>query len=189
MHYDSTSPSEDEGAQKTAIEHLIKLKQSLLTLDTELFWSHLMEDIASISKAQYNFVVRRTDREEAAPELTDRRSSLLGTVFYYNDGSQNVRFERNTDLTGKICLLHMDDGRPCIVPGNPKSVLSSEDDHLPFLVEACLAIPLFSAGKRLAYCGFMWSPDRTRSREIIVAFPGDDFTFCRGRDCTAIAVG
>ncbi|KAJ5569865.1 CheY-like superfamily [Penicillium hispanicum] len=170
VQYDASGQIWNDGAQKAAIEHLVTLKQGLRTSDTELFWKRLMEDITSISKAQYGFVARRVHGGESVPEMAGRRPSLFGAVFYYNDGYQKVGFQRNRYFTGGNLLLHMDHERPCLIPENLKSLVSFGDDQLPFPAEAYLAIPLFSAGKCLAYFGLMWSADGVRTRNLSWSF-------------------
>jgi len=169
MKYDAAGAWND-GAQSTAIEHLVTLKQGLRTSDTELFWKRLMEDITSISKAQYGFVARRVHGGEPMPELGGRRPSLFGAVFYYNDGYQNVGLQRDRYFAGGNPLLHMDHERPCLIPENLKSLASFGDDQLPFGAEAYLAIPLFSAGKCLAHLGLMWSKEGLKNRNLSWSF-------------------
>lgn len=169
MQYDSSGTWND-GAQSAAIEHLVTLKQGLRTSDTELFWKRLMEDITSISKAQYGFVARRVHGGEPMPELGGRRPSLFGAAFYYNDGYQNVGLQRDRYFAGGNPLLHMDHERPCLIPENLKSLASFGDDQLPFGAEAYLAIPLFSAGKCLAHLGLMWSKEGLQNRNLSWSF-------------------
>ncbi|KAJ6012282.1 hypothetical protein N7499_012750 [Penicillium canescens] len=160
----------NDGAQTTAIEHLVTLKQGLRTSDTELFWKRLMEDITSITKAQYGFVARRVHGGEPMPELCGRRPSLFGAAFYYNDGYQTVGLQRNRYFAGGNPLLHMDHERPCLIPENLSSLVSFGDDQLPFSADGYLAIPLFSAGKCLAHLGLMWSKDGLRNRNLSWSF-------------------
>jgi signal transduction histidine kinase/CheY-like chemotaxis protein len=160
----------NDGAQTAAIEHLVTLKQGLRTSDTELFWKRLMEDITSITKAQYGFVARRVHGNEPMPELCGRRPSLFGAAFYYNDGYQTVGLQRNRYFAGGNPLLHMDHERPCLIPENLSSLVSFGDDQLPFGADGYLAIPLFSAGKCLAHLGLMWSKDGLRSRNLSWSF-------------------
>ncbi|KAJ6135836.1 hypothetical protein N7512_000996 [Penicillium capsulatum] len=170
MPYEATGRAWNDGAQSAAIEHLVTLKQGLRTSDTELFWKRLMEDITSISKAQYGFVARRVQAAESTPDLGGRRPSLFGAVFYYNDGYQNVGLQRNRYFSGGNPLLHMDHERPCLIPENLSSLASFGDDQLPFAAEAYLAIPLFSAGKCLAHFGLMWSKEGIRDRDLSWSF-------------------
>ncbi|KAJ5759682.1 hypothetical protein N7520_006838 [Penicillium odoratum] len=170
MQFDTSGRSWHDVDQSTAIEHLVTLKQGLRTSDTELFWKRLMEDITSISKAQYAFVARRVHGGEPMAELGGRRASLFGAVFYYNDGYQNVGLQRNRYFAGGNPLCHMDHERPCLIPENLKLLLSFPDDQLPFPAEAYLAIPLFSAGKCLAYFGLMWSAEGIRNRNLSWSF-------------------
>ncbi|CAI7574356.1 unnamed protein product [Penicillium manginii] len=156
--------------QSAAIEHLVTLKQGLRTSDTELFWKRLMEDITSISKAQYGFVARRVHGGEPMAELGGRRPSLFGAAFYYNDGYQNVGLQRDRYFAGGNPLLHMDHERPCLIPENLKSLSSFGDDQLPFGAEAYLAIPLFSAGKCRAHLGLMWSKEGLKNRNLSWSF-------------------
>ncbi|KAJ5610424.1 CheY-like superfamily [Penicillium lagena] len=160
----------NDGAQTTAIEQLVALKQGLRTSDTELFWKRLMEDLTSISKAQYGFVARRVHGGEPMAELQGRRPSLFGAAFYYNDGYDTVGLQRNRYFAGGNPLLHMDHERPCLIPDNLSSLVSFGDDQLPFAAEAYLAIPLFSAGKCLAHLGLMWTKDGLRSRNLSWSF-------------------
>ncbi|KAJ5105470.1 hypothetical protein NUU61_002817 [Penicillium alfredii] len=169
VHLD-TSGGWSDGAQTTAMEQLVTLKQGLRTSDTELFWKRLMEDITSITKSQYGFVARRVHGEDPMPELGGRRPSLFGAVFYYNDGYQTVGLQRNRYFAGGNPLLHMDHERPCLIPENLKSLLSFGDDLLPFGAEAYLAIPLFSAGKCLAHLGLMWSKEGLLNRNMSWSF-------------------
>lgn len=159
-----------DGVQTTAIEQLVALKQGLRTSDTELFWKRLMEDITSISKAQYGFVARRVHSSESVEEIGGRRPSLFGAVFYYNDGYESVGLERNRYFIGGNPLLHMDHDRPCLIPENLKSILSFGDDQLPFPAEAYMAIPLFSNGKCLAHLGLMWSAEALSQRNLSWSF-------------------
>lgn len=168
--FDASARCWNDVAQTATIEQLVALKQGLRVLDTELFWKRLMEDITSISKAQYGFVARRVHGGEPMPELGGRRPSLFGAVFYYNDGYQNVGLQRNRYFAGGNPLLHMDHERPCLIKENLKSLVSFGDDHLPFPADAYLAIPLFSAGKCLAHLGLMWSKDGLRSRNLSWSF-------------------
>jgi signal transduction histidine kinase/CheY-like chemotaxis protein len=160
----------NDGAQTTAIEHLVTLKQGLRASDTELFWKRLMEDMTSITKAQYGFVARRVHGSEPMPELGGRRPSLFGAAFYYNDGYQTVGLQRNRYFAGGNPLLHMDHERPCLIPENLSSLVSFGDDNLPFAADGYLAIPLFSAGKCLAHLGLMWSKDGLRHRNLSWSF-------------------
>ncbi|KAJ5445254.1 CheY-like superfamily [Penicillium cf. griseofulvum] len=160
----------NDGAQTTAIEHLVTLKQGLRASDTELFWKRLMEDMTSITKAQYGFVARRVHGREPMPELGGRRPSLFGAAFYYNDGYETVGLQRNRFFAGGNPLLHMDHERPCLIPDNLSSLVSFGDDHLPFTADGYLAIPLFSAGKCLAHLGLMWSKDGLRNRNLSWSF-------------------
>jgi signal transduction histidine kinase/CheY-like chemotaxis protein len=168
--FDASARCWNDVAQTAAIEQLVALKQGLRTLDTELFWKRLMENITSITRAQYGFVARRVHGGEPMPELGGRRPSLFGAVFYYNDGYQNVGLQRNRYFAGGNPLLHMDHERPCLIPDNLKSLVSFGDDQLPFPADAYLAIPLFSAGKCLAHLGLMWSKDGVRSRNLSWSF-------------------
>lgn len=168
--FDASARCWNDRAQTAAIEQLVALKQGLRALDTELFWKRLMEDITSITKAQYGFVARRVHGGEPMAELGGRRPSLFGAVFYYNDGYQNVGLQRNRYFAGGNPLLHMDHERPCLIPENLKSLVSFGDDQLPFPADAYLAIPLFSAGKCLAHLGLMWSKDGVRSRGLSWTF-------------------
>jgi signal transduction histidine kinase/CheY-like chemotaxis protein len=170
IQFDASGRSWHDADQSAAIEHLVTLKQGLRTSDTELFWKRLMEDLTSISKAQYGFVARRVHGEEPMAELGGRRPSLFGAVFYYNDGYQNIGLQRNRYFAGGNPLLHMDHERPCLIPENLKSLMSFGDDQLPFAAEAYLAIPLFSAGKCLAHLGLMWSTDGIRNRNLSWSF-------------------
>ncbi|KAJ5502261.1 CheY-like superfamily [Penicillium fimorum] len=160
----------NDGAQTTAIEQLVTLKQGLRASDTELFWKRLMEDMTSITKAQYGFVARRVHGREPMPELGGRRPSLFGAAFYYNDGYETVGLQRNRFFAGGNPLLHMDHERPCLIPENLSSLVSFGDDHLPFTADGYLAIPLFSAGKCLAHLGLMWSKDGLRHRNLSWSF-------------------
>ncbi|KAJ5963619.1 CheY-like superfamily [Penicillium vulpinum] len=160
----------NDGAQTTAIEHLVTLKQGLRASDTELFWKRLMEDMTSITKAQYGFVARRVHGSEPMPELGGRRPSIFGAVFYYNDGYQTVGLQRNRYFAGGNPLLHMDHERPCLIPDNLSSLVSFGDDQLPFTADGYLAIPLFSAGKCLAHLGLMWSKEGLRHRNLSWSF-------------------
>lgn len=168
VKFDSGAWNDD--AQTVAIENLITLKQGLRVSDTELFWKRLMEDITSIAKAQYGFVARRVHGGDPLPEPGGRRPSLFGAAFYYNDGYQNVGFQRNRYFAGGNPLLHMDHERPCLVPENLGSLVSFGDDQLPFGADGYLAIPLFSAGKCLAHLGLMWSKDGLRDRNLSWSF-------------------
>ncbi|KAJ5787181.1 CheY-like superfamily [Penicillium paradoxum] len=159
----------NDGVQTAAIEHLVTLKQGLRTSDTELFWKRLMEDLTSITEAQYGFVARRV-HGSPMPELGGRRPSLFGAVFYYNDGYQTVGLQRNRYFAGGNPLLHMDHERPCLIPENLSSLASFGDDQLPFGADGYLAIPLFSAGKCLAHLGLMWSKDGLRKRNLSWSF-------------------
>ncbi|KAJ5342551.1 CheY-like superfamily [Penicillium brevicompactum] len=160
----------NDGAQTTAIEHLVALKHGLRISDTELFWKRLMEDLTSITKAQYGFVARRVTGSDPLPELGGRRPTLFGSAFYYNDGYQNVGLQRNRYFAGGNPLLHMDHERPCLIPENLSSLVSFGDDQLPFGADGYLAIPLFSAGKCLAHLGLMWSKDGLRQRNLSWSF-------------------
>ncbi|KAJ5232330.1 hypothetical protein N7468_005286 [Penicillium chermesinum] len=167
----STPPGAwNDGAQSTAIEQLVGLKQGLRTSDTELFWQRLMEDVTSISKAQYGFVARRVHGAESVKEVGDRRPSLFGAVFYYNDGYGNVGLQRDRYFAGGNPLLYMDYDRPCVISENLQSVLSFGDGQLPFPAEAYMAIPLFSNGKCLAHLGLMWSPEGAGQRDLSWSF-------------------
>ncbi|KAK4923210.1 hypothetical protein LTR66_016538, partial [Elasticomyces elasticus] len=160
----------NDGLQTTAIEHLVALKHGLRISDTELFWKRLMEDLTSITKAQYGFVARRVTGSDPLPELGGRRPTLFGSAFYYNDGYQNVGLQRNRYFAGGNPLLHMDHERPCLIPENLSSLVSFGDDQLPFGADGYLAIPLFSAGKCLAHLGLMWSKDGLRQRNLSWSF-------------------
>ncbi|CAG8305687.1 unnamed protein product [Penicillium salamii] len=160
----------NDGAETTAIEHLVALKHGLRVSDTELFWKRLMEDVTSITKAQYGFVARRVHGSDPLPELGGRRPTLFGPVFYYNDGYENVGLQRNRYFAGGNPLLHMDHERPCLITENLSSLVSFGDDQLPFGVDGYLAIPLFSAGKCLAHLGLMWSKDGLRQRNLSWSF-------------------
>jgi signal transduction histidine kinase/CheY-like chemotaxis protein len=160
----------NDGAQTAAIEQLVTLKQGLRISDTELFWKRLMEDVTSITKAQYGFVARRVHGSDPLPELDGRRPSLFGTAFYFNDGYQNVGLQRNRYFAGGNPLLHMDHERPCLIPENLSSLVSFGDDQLPFAADGYLAIPLFSAGKCLAHLGLMWSKEGLRHRNLSWSF-------------------
>ncbi|KAJ5324617.1 hypothetical protein N7476_003217 [Penicillium atrosanguineum] len=170
MQFDPSGRSWNDGAQTTAIEHLVTLKEGLHTPDTELFWKRLMEDITLMGKAQYGFVARRVHGGEPMAELGGRRPTLFGAAFYYNDGYQTVGLQRHRYFAGGNPLLHMDHERPCLIPENLKSLVSFGDDQLPFAAEAYLAIPLFSAGKCLAYLGLMWSSEGLRTRTLSWTF-------------------
>ncbi|KAJ5666065.1 CheY-like superfamily [Penicillium maclennaniae] len=145
-HFDASGRSWNDGAQTTAIEHLVTLKEGLHTPDTELFWKRLMEDITSMGKAQYGFVARRVHGGEPMAELQGRRPILFGAAFYFNDGYQAVGMQRHRYFAGGNPLLHMDLERPCLIPENLKSLVAFRDDQLPFPAEAYLAIPLFFGG-------------------------------------------
>lgn len=168
--FDASARCWNDVAQTAAIEQLVTLKRGLRALDTEPFWKRLMEDITSIFKAQYGFVARRVHGGEPMPELGGRRPSLFGSVFYYNDGYQNVGLQRNRYFAGGNPLLHMDHDRPCLITENLKSLVSFGDDQLPFPADAYLAIPLFSDGKCLAHVGLMWSKDGVRTRNLSWSF-------------------
>ncbi|KAJ5747705.1 uncharacterized protein N7511_009401 [Penicillium nucicola] len=160
----------NDGAQTSAMEHLVTLKQGLRVSDTELFWKRLMEDVTSITNAQYGFVARRVHGGEPMPELCGRRPSLFGAAFYYNDGYQTVGLQRNRYFAGGNPLLHMDHERPCLITENLSALASFGDDQLPFGADGYLAIPLFAAGKCLAHLGLMWSKDGLRNRNLSWSF-------------------
>jgi signal transduction histidine kinase/DNA-binding response OmpR family regulator len=170
MQFNTSGCPWNDGAQTTAIESLVTLKEGLHTPDTELFWKRLMEDITSMGKAQYGFVARRVHGGEPMAELGGRRPTLFGAVFYYNDGYQTVGLQRHRYFAGGNPLLHMDHERPCLITENLKSLVSFGDDQLPFPAEAYLAIPLFSAGKCIAYLGLMWSAEGLRTRSLSWSF-------------------
>jgi signal transduction histidine kinase len=160
----------NDGVQTDAIEHLVTLKQGLRTSEPEPFWKRLMEDITTITNAQYGFVARRVHGHEPLPEVDGRRPSLFGAAFYYNDGYRTVGLQRNRYFAGGNPLLHMDHERPCLIPENLSSLVSFGDDQLPFSADGYLAIPLFSAGKCLAHLGLMWSKDGLRNRTLSWSF-------------------
>ncbi|KAJ6108391.1 hypothetical protein N7523_009714 [Penicillium sp. IBT 18751x] len=170
LHFDASGRSWNDDAQTTAIEHLVTLKEGLHTPDNELFWKRLMEDITSMGKAQYGFVARRVHGGEPMAELKGRRPTLFGAAFYFNDGYQAVGMQRHRYFAGGNPLLHMDHERPCLIPENLKSLVAFGDDQLPFPAEAYLSIPLFSAGKCIAYLGLMWSTEGLRTRNLSWSF-------------------
>ena len=155
-----------DGAEGTASQRLVNLKQDLRTLDTETFWTRLMEGVTSICDAQYGFVARRLSKDESAPEMDGQRPCLFGTTFYYNDGHQTVGMHRNKYFFGGNPLSHMDHEKPCLIPTNLGFATSFGPDQLPFSVEGYLAVPLFSERKCVAYLGLMWSESGLRKRNL-----------------------
>ncbi|KAG2420723.1 hypothetical protein HFD88_000337 [Aspergillus terreus] len=143
--------------QNVATERLGKLKQDLRVLDSEAFWTQLMESLAWICNAQYAFVARRVREDELGNELGGHKPCLFGTVFYYNDGHGTVGMHRRRYFAGGNPLSHMDQDKPCLIREKLGSLKPFERDRLPFAAEAYLAIPLFLKSKCLAYLGLMWS--------------------------------
>ncbi|KAB8239787.1 uncharacterized protein BDW43DRAFT_11888 [Aspergillus alliaceus] len=154
------------GHQSMAIEQLVKLKQELRALDLESFWSRLMEHITSICNAQYGFVARRVRDDEAVSDMGDHKPRLFGTAFYYNDGHQNVGMHRHRYFAGGNPLSHMDHEKPCLVPEKLGSLMSFDQDQLPFAAEGYLAVPLFSGTQCLAHFGLMWSESGLQKRNL-----------------------
>ncbi|RJE27077.1 Histidine kinase [Aspergillus sclerotialis] len=155
-----------DGAEGTASQRLVNLKQDLRTLHKEAFWTRFMEGVTSICDAQYGFVARRLSKDEQAPEVNGQRPCLFGTAFYYNDGHQTVGMHRNKYFFGGNPVFHMDHDKPCLVPENLGSVTSFGPDQLPFVAEGYLAVPLFSEKKCMAYLGLMWSESGLRKRSL-----------------------
>ncbi|KAE8362035.1 hypothetical protein BDV27DRAFT_147321 [Aspergillus caelatus] len=154
------------GHQSMATEQLMKLKQELRGLDLESFWSRLMEHITSICNAQYGFVARRVRDDEIVGDMGEHKPRLFGTAFYYNDGHQNVGMHRHRYFAGGNPLSHMDHGKPCLIPEKLGSVMSFDQDQLPFAAEGYLAIPLFSETQCLAHFGLMWSEPGLQKRNL-----------------------
>ncbi|KAE8349540.1 hypothetical protein BDV28DRAFT_59254 [Aspergillus coremiiformis] len=154
------------GHQSMAIEQLVKLKQELRALDLESFWSRLMEHVTSICDAQYGFVARRVRDDETVGDMGGHKPCLFGTAFYYNDGQQNVGMHRHRYFAGGNPLSHMDHGKPCLVPEDLGSLMSFDQDQLPFAAEGYLAIPLFSETQCFAHFGLMWSESGLKKRNL-----------------------
>ncbi|KAJ6171986.1 hypothetical protein N7470_001053 [Penicillium chermesinum] len=149
----STPPGAwNDGAQSTAIEQLVGLKQGLRTSDTELFWQRLMEDVTSISKAQYGFVARRVHGAESVKEVGDRRprSSARYSITTMATGTSDYNETDISPAETLFCIWIM------TVPSVP--------------AEAYMAIPLFSNGKCLAHLGLMWSPEGAGQRDLSWSF-------------------
>ncbi|KAL4927153.1 uncharacterized protein BDV17DRAFT_292826 [Aspergillus undulatus] len=156
--------------ESAAIEQLAAFKKQLRVLDLESFWTKLMEQTTSLCNAQYAFVARRARDHEAGQKIGGHKPSLFGTVFYYNDGLQNVGLRRHRYFAGGNPLSHMDLKKPCLIPKNLSSYGSFDRDKLPFAAEGYLAIPLFLGNECLAYLGLMWSDLGLQNRKLSWSF-------------------
>ncbi|RHZ72987.1 hypothetical protein CDV55_108877 [Aspergillus turcosus] len=157
-------------AQNIAIERLVKLKQELRALDSEPFWNRLMESVTSICGAQYGFVARKVQDHEPVSEMGDHKPCLFGTALYYNDGYQTVGMHRHRYFAGGNPLSHMDHEKPCLIPENLESLISLNQDKLPFSADGYLAVPLFFRTKCIAYLGLMWSKPGLQKRSLSWSF-------------------
>ncbi|BDD56433.1 hypothetical protein MPDQ_001904 [Monascus purpureus] len=151
-----------DNAESYAIERLVNLKRKLRTLESDMFWDRLMVDLTSTCGAQSGFVVRKIPAEEQIHATGRRQCTLLGMVFYYDDGDQRG-MERNKYFVGENPLSHVEYDKPCLVPDDLGQSVAGQ---IPFAAKAYLSIPLFSQGKCLAHLGLMWSDEGLRRRNL-----------------------
>ncbi|KAL6716322.1 hypothetical protein ACLMJK_005888 [Lecanora helva] len=149
--------------ENNAVEQLVRLKTRLREASTYDFWKILMEEMTSLTGAQFGFVTKRilVDEQNAAvemPPIGEPGSCLLGVAFYYNDGGKYADFQRDYKYLAYGAPCHnmkhdkvflIPDGLPHFVPNNP--------NQFPFPPEAYLGVPLFAEGKCFGHFGMMWS--------------------------------
>ena len=159
-------------AESQAIEQLIQLKKELSTLDTETFWTRLMEGMTRICNAQYGFVSKRIlvdDHNSAVemPPLGTVGSCLLGTAFYYNDGKDLKAMHRDYKYLAWDCpCSYMKHDKVFLIPDRLPEFIPKNPNVLPVPAEAYLGVPLFSEGKCFAHFGMMWSKDALDQRGL-----------------------
>lgn len=149
--------------ENNAVEQLVRLKKKLREASTYDFWSLLMQEMTSISGAQYGFVTKRilVDEQNTAvemPPIGEPGSCLLGVAFYYNDGEQLEDLHRDYKYLAYGAPCHnMKHDKVFLIPdGLPKFILNNPN-QFPFPTEAYLGVPLFAEGKCFGHFGMMWT--------------------------------
>ena len=152
-----------ETGQRNAIEQLVVLKNELREASSEVFWGRLMKGITSICNAQYAFIASKHTESDVSSTDMDTRHGF--NVFF--DGVQTVRGE--CDLLQKILRGRITTDKIYVVPERLGSVVGDDmDECIPF--EACLAVPLYSAGKNFAHFGLLWTLNGLSSRDVSWAY-------------------
>lgn len=149
--------------ENNAVEQLVRLKKKLREASTYDFWSLLMQEMTSLSGAQYGFVTKRilVDEQNAAvemPPIGEPGSCLLGVAFYYNDGEKLEDLHRDYKYLAYGAPCHnMKHDKVFLIPdGLPKFILNNPN-QFPFPTEAYLGVPLFAEGKCFGHFGMMWT--------------------------------
>lgn len=149
--------------ENNAVEQLVRLKQELRNASTYDFWSLLMQNMTSITGAQYGFVTKRilVDDQNSAiemPPIGEPGSCLLGVAFYYNDGEKLENLHRDYKYLAYGAPCHnMKHDKVFLIPeGLPRFVLNNPNEF-PMPTEAYLGVPLFAEGKCIGHFGMMWT--------------------------------
>lgn len=153
-----------ETGQRNAIEQLVVLKKELREAGSEAFWRGLMKGITSICNAQYAFIATKPVESDTSPTDTQARCDDFNV---FHDGVQTIRGD--CDLLRKILRGCITSDKILLVPERLGSVMGDHmDEYIPF--EACLAVPLYSAGRAFAHFGLMWTLDGLKNRDVSWAY-------------------
>ncbi|KAK2788453.1 hypothetical protein FQN53_003599 [Emmonsiellopsis sp. PD_33] len=164
-----------EVGHTNAIERLLKLKEELRDADSEAFWKHLLEGIASICNAQCSFVATSDPRLQSTRNGQDTimlsaemdESPFFGIGLYLNDGHSITAMHRNyKDLSRDIPCEFMKHDKVFLIPDNLALHMDNRKNTFPFPMDAYLAVPLFSAEKCFAHFGLMWTAEGLRRRDV-----------------------
>ncbi|KAH0560069.1 hypothetical protein GP486_003415 [Trichoglossum hirsutum] len=152
---------------------LFELKTKLRRANTDDFWQILVEGMAEITGAQIAFVSKRVpgadlDYLSDRPQFRESGALYMALAYYYNDGYgksdsiQNMKYEATF---GTPCD-YMRHNKVLIIPERFGEVMTPDEYHLPFPVEASLTVPLFSEEKCSGHFGIMWSSEGARNRKL-----------------------
>ena len=163
-------------AESNAVEQLVVLKGRLRDASTYDFWSILMEEMTSITGAQYGFAAKRLVVEDQnltveMPAYGEEGSCLMGVAFYYNDGREMKNLHRDWQYIayGSPCE-HMRHDKVFLIPNGMPKFIPSNPNRLPFPAEAYLGIPLFADGRCFGHFGMMWSAEGVEELRLSWAY-------------------
>jgi hypothetical protein len=163
-------------AENNALEGLMLLKSELSGLQTDRFWTVLMEGMTALTGSQYAIVTKRilVDDQDSAiemPPLGEPGSCMLATAIYWNDGDSNTAHVRDYKYHayGGACA-HMKHDKVFMIPGGMPEFIHERYSEFPIAIESYLGIPLFWQGKCFAHFGTFWSLSGLEKRVLSWGF-------------------
>jgi hypothetical protein len=163
--------------ESNAVEHLVRLKDSLRAADTDSFWALLTEGLALMADAQYAFVSKRilVDNKDLAvemPPIGESGSCLMGEAFYISDDYGNGPGHlRNFKYHAYQCpCAYMKHDKVFVIPERLNDFIVNNPNDLIIPGEAYLGIPLFAEGKCFAHFGVMWGAEGAARRTLSWGF-------------------